>query len=158
MVRCWIFSSKNKENIRVATERLVWGFWDRDLVKNERSKLVKNWRPFLRLYNSISSGDIVFFQIAQTGEIHALGIVRDKFYDDQTPIWDLEIGKRKVLFPWRVSFYVIIYSEEPFTRHFIEIKNYVDGYGIGEIPYHEAKRILNEIERRYHLNINTYFR
>jgi len=156
MVKCWIFSSKNKENIRRASERLTWGFWDRDLAKRRESKLVKNWRSFLRHYNRISSGDLVFFQIAQSGEIHALGIVKGKHYDDQTPIWDLELRKKRVLFPWRVSFYIIMYSEEPFAQHFTEIKNYVDGYGIGEIPFHEAKQILSELKKKYPLNVNVY--
>jgi len=157
MVKCWIFSSKNKENIRRASERLLWGFWDRDLARSKESKLVKNWRQFLRLYNSIFNGDLVFFQIARTGEIHALGIVKDKHYDDQTPIWDLEFKNNRVLFPWGVSFYTIIYSEEPFAYHFTEIRNYIDGYGVGAIPYHEAKQLLNEFEKKYHLNVNISF-
>jgi len=156
MARCWIFSSKNRENIRKAYERLVWGFWDRDLAKSEESKLVKNWRHFLRLYNNIATGDLVFFQIAKTGEIHAMGIVKDKYYDDQTLIWDSELERNTVLFPWRVFFYIVIYSEEPFTRYFIDLKNYVDGYGIGEVPLHEAKSILNEIEKKTHINMNIH--
>ena len=155
MVNCWVFSSKTKENIRVASERLVWGFWDRDLARSRESKLVRNWRSFIRLYNNISRGDLVFFQIAKTGTIHALGIVKDRYYDDQTPIWDLEVKNNRVLFPWRVSFYFIIYSEEPFARHFVEIKNYVDGYGIGELSHHEAKKILSELEKKHRLNINV---
>lgn len=155
MVRCWIFSSKNRKNIHVAFERLVWGFWDRDLVRSTESKLVKNWRPFLRLYNSISSGDSVFFQIARTGEMHAVGVVRDKYYDDQTPIWDQEVKGNKVIFPWRVSFHVIIYSEEPFARLYTGVKNYVDGYGIGELPYHEAKHLLDKLGKEYPVKVNV---
>jgi len=156
MVRCWVFSSRNKGNIRRAWERLLWGFWDRDLARGRGSKLARNWRHFLRLYNSISSGDLVFFQVARTGEIHALGIVRGKHYDDQTPIWDLEVKEKRVLFPWRVSFYIILYSEEPFARLFIELRNYVDGYGIGEVPHHEAERILSELGGEHHLSVNVY--
>jgi len=37
-------------------------------------KLAKNWRYFLRTYNRIATGDIVFFQIAGAGEIHAIGV------------------------------------------------------------------------------------
>ena len=29
----WIFASKNLENIERAFERLMWGFWDRDVGK-----------------------------------------------------------------------------------------------------------------------------
>lgn len=157
MVRCWIFSSRNKENIRRASERLLWGFWDKELVKGTKSKLVRNWRQFLRLYNNIYSGDIVFFQIVRTGEIHAIGIVKDRYYDDQTPVWDLELKNNKVLFPWRVSFYFMVYSEEPLAHLFAEIKNYIDGYGIGEISFHEAKELLNKLEGKYHLVVNVSF-
>ena len=160
MVTCWVFSSKNRENIRRASERLVWGFWDKDLMKSKKSefakKLAKNWRYFLRAYNRIVAGDIVFFQIAGAGEIHAIGVVKDKYYDDQTSIWDVELEKRTVVFPWRVSFYIVIYSEEPFTRIFTELKNYVDGYGIGGISPHEARAILSEIEKKTHININIH--
>uniref|UniRef100_A0A7J3Z8R9 Uncharacterized protein n=1 Tax=Ignisphaera aggregans TaxID=334771 RepID=A0A7J3Z8R9_9CREN len=86
----------------------------------------------------------------------AKGVVKDKYYDDQTPIWDVELKKRTVVFPWRVSFYIVIYLEEPFTRIFTELKNYVDGYGIGEISPHEARAILSEIEKKTHININIH--
>jgi len=157
MVKCWVFSLRSKGNIHKAAERLLWGFWDRNLVRSRESKLVRNWRHFLRLYNTISNGDIVFFQMARTWEVHALGIVKGNHYDDQTPILDLEFKNNRVLFPWRVSFFTIIYSEEPFARHFTEIRNYIDGYGGGEIPYHEAKQLLNEFEKKYHLNVNISF-
>lgn len=71
MVKCWVFSSRSKGNIRRAAKRLLWGFWDRDLARSKESKFVRNWRQFLRLYDNISNGDLVFFQIARTGEIHA---------------------------------------------------------------------------------------
>jgi len=67
--------------------------------------LVKNWRPFFHLYNQVTAGDVVFFQLAEKGDIHAVGVVKDRFYDDQTPIWPEEINRGAVLFPWRVSFY-----------------------------------------------------
>jgi len=148
VARCWIFASKSKENIRRAYERLIWGFWDRDVARRSSSKLVRNWRSFLRLYNNISNGDIVFFQITETGDIHAVGIVKEKFYDDQTPIWDQEIKKKRVLFPWRISFYIIIYSEEPIAKLFTKIENYVDGYGIGELPHHEAQQIIKQLKEK----------
>jgi len=97
VARCWIFASKSKKNIRRAYERLIWGFWDRDVARSSSSKLVRNWRSFLRLYNNISNGDIVFFQITETGDIHVVGIAKEKFYDDQTPIWDQEIEEKKFL-------------------------------------------------------------
>lgn len=146
----WIFSSRNIENIEVAKERLLWGFWDREAGEKQR----KNWRDFIRLYNKIKPFDIVIFQIAKTGEIHAIGIVKEIYYDDQTPIWPDEIEQNIVLFPWRVSFCNIIFSKKLFTYHFINIENYIDGYGIGELSEHEFRRILKEIQKQLNVDIN----
>ena len=168
MVKCWIFSSRSRGNIRRAAERLLWGFWDKELVVEReeleecksarKSKLAENWRQFLRLYSDIQEGDIVFLQMARTGEMHAVGIVKDKHYDDQTPIWDQELKNNKVLFPWRVSFYFMIYSEKPFARLFIKSKEYVKGYGIGEISFHEAKELLDRLKEEYGLIVNASFK
>ncbi|MHA1593926.1 MAG: hypothetical protein ACTSXX_04200 [Candidatus Baldrarchaeia archaeon] len=147
-MKTWIFSSKDLENIRTASQRLIWGFWRKEASDKHRT----NWRNFLRLYNSIKPGDIAFFQIAKTGEIHALGVIAEKFYDDQTPIWKEEISRRTVLFPWRVSFSFMLFSEKPLTKMFIKIENYVDGYGIGEIPPNDAKTLLNEIAKKIDKN------
>jgi len=75
--RCWVFTSRSKEDIRRAYEGPVWGFWDRDAVGSRRSRLARNWRSFLflKLCNSMSSRDI-----------NVVGIVRERLYDDQTPI------------------------------------------------------------------------
>jgi len=54
--------------------------------------------------------------------------VRERFYDDQTPIWDQEIEERRVLYPWRASFHIVIYSGEPIAKLYTGIENYVDGY------------------------------
>ena len=144
----WIFSSKNIENIKVARDRLLWGFWDRELGEKQR----RNWRSFIRLYNKIKPFDTVFFQIAETGEIHAIGIVKETYYDDQTPVWPSE--KRRILFPWRVSFCMILFSEKPFISHFVKVENYVDGYGIGELAEHEYRRILMEIQKQLNVDLN----
>ncbi len=145
----WIFSSRNIENIEVAKERLLWGFWDREVGEKQR----KNWREFIRLYHKIKPFDIVVFQIAKTGEIHALGIVKETYYDDQTPIWPEE--QNRVLFPWRVCFSSLIFSRKPFTSLFVKIENYVDGYGIGELPEHEFRKILTEMQKQLNqLNID----
>ena len=144
----WIFSSKTIQNIEVARERLLWGFWDREAGKKQR----QNWRSFIRLYNKIKPFDIVFFQIAKTGEIHAFGIVKKTYYDDQTPIWPNET--RHILFPWKVSFCSIIFSNKPFIKHFVKIESYVDGYGIGELPEFEFRRILTEIQKQTNVCLN----
>ncbi len=140
----WIFSSKNLDHIRTAYERLIWGFWDRDAGKKQR----KNWRSFIRAYNNIKPHDIAVFQIAGNGHIHAIGVIKDRFYDDQTPIWQEEIKEKKVLFPWRVRFTLMIFSEEPITTHYVHIENYIDGYGIGEIRAHEIQSILRELHNK----------
>lgn len=144
----WIFSSRTVENIEVAKERLLWGFWDREIAEKER----KNWRPFIRLYNRIKPFDIVFFQIANTGEIHAAGIVKETYYDDQTPVWPEE--QSRILFPWKVTFCSIIFSTKPFISHFVKISNYIDGYGIGELPEHEFRRVLAEMQRHLNMDFN----
>jgi len=144
----WVFSSKNLENIKVAKERLLWGFWDREAGEKQR----QNWRAFIRLYNRIKPFDIAFFQIAKTGEIHALGIVKGTYYDDQTPIWSNE--QRQVLYPWKVSFCSIIFSKDPFITHFVKIESYIDGYGIGELPEFEFRRILTEVQKRANIELN----
>ena len=146
----WVFSSKNIKNIEVAKDRLLWGFWDSEAGE----RLRKNWRPFIRLYNKIKPFDIVIFQLAKTGQIHGIGIVKETYYDDQTPIWPNEQKERRVLFPWKVSFSNIIFSKTPFTSHYVKIENYIDGYGIGELPEHDFRRILNEIQRQLNIDLN----
>jgi hypothetical protein len=94
-MKFWIFSSKNIENIEIAKERLLWRFWDKEAGDKQR----KNWRDFIRIYNMIKPFDVVIFQIAGTGEIHAKGIVKGTFYDDETPIWPDEKKQNSVLFP-----------------------------------------------------------
>jgi len=151
MGKYWVFASKNKENIKTASERLLWGFWKKphdSKSSRKKSTLAKNWRQFLHLYNNLSAGDVVFFQLAKSGDIHAVGIAKDRFYDDQTPVWPEEVNKGKVLFPWRVSFYIIIYSEKPLGAYFTHLENYVDGYGIGEAPPHEAETVLEKLREK----------
>ncbi|MCC5998118.1 MAG: hypothetical protein LM573_03490 [Thermofilum sp.] len=140
----WLFSSRNIENIEKAKEELLWGFWDREAGTKQR----KYWRDFIRLYNRIKPFDVVVFQIAQTGEIHAIGIVKETYYDDQTPIWPEEKNENRVLFPWKVSFCNIIFSKTPFISHFVKIERYIDGYGIGELHEHEFRNILEKIQER----------
>ena len=146
----WIFSSNTLQNIEIAKERLIWGFWDREAGERQR----KNWRPFIRLYNRIRPFDAVFFQIAKTGEIHAVGIVKEVHFDDQTPIWPQEQAQNQVLFPWRVELCNILFSDKSFVSHFTSIANYIDGYGIGELSVHEFRRILTELQRKLNADYN----
>jgi hypothetical protein len=85
----------------------------------------------VRAYNRIKPFDFAVFQIAKTGEIHALGVVKETFYDDQTPVWPKEVEQRVALYPWRVAFSFMIFSEEPILRRFTKLSDYIDGYGIG---------------------------
>jgi len=150
-VSLWVFSSNNIENIRVAKERLLWGFWDRDAGEKQR----KNWRAFIRLYNKIKPFDVVVLQLVKTGGLYALGIVKRVYYDDQTPIWPMEINQNKVIYPWRVSFSIIIFfDKEPFILHYTNIENYLDGYGIGELAEHEFRRVLSGIQEQLQLNMD----
>jgi len=144
----WIFSSRTLQNIEVAKDRLLWGFWDREVGDKQR----QNWRSFIRLYNKIKPFDTVFFQIAKTGEIHAFGIVKETYYDDQTPICPNE--QKHILFPWKVAFCSIIFSDKPFITHFVKIESYVDGYGIGELSEFEFRRILIEMQKQTNIDLN----
>jgi len=60
---------------------------------------------------------------------------------------------RRALYPWRASFYIVVYSEEPIAKLYTRIENYVDGYGIGELPNHEAQQILEKLREKLR-NIN----
>ena len=147
----WLFASSDLENIRTAYERLIWGFWDREAGRRQR----RNWRSFIRTYNKIRPFDYVLIQIAKTGEIHAMAVVKDKYYDDQTPIWSAELEQRRILFPWRVPFCFIIYSEEPILRRFIEIQNYIDGYGLGEIMERDIADVIKAMEEKSPLKLKV---
>lgn len=121
------------------------GFWNGETGPKQR----KNWRKFVEVYNSIKEFDVVFFQIAGSGNIHALGIVSGNFYDDQTLIWPLEFKNKQVLFPWRVKFSIILFSEESIATHYVSKEDYLDGYGIGKLNDQEVRNILDELEERF---------
>ena len=140
----WLFSSKNFENLKVAQEHLMWAFWDRGVGKKQR----ENWRAFIRMFNRIRPFDIALFQIARTGKIYGIGIVKQTYYDDQTPVWPEEIKNKRVLFPWRVELAMFLLSRVPLSTRFISIENYLDGYGIAEVPEHYFRSILNEVLQR----------
>lgn len=143
-------SSSNVDNIKRACERLIWGFWDREAGEKQR----RNWRNFIRIFNTIKPFDVFVFQIARTGELHGIGIVRETYYDDQTPIWEGEIERQKVLYPWRVSLCAMLFSEEPFRKHFIKIENYIDGYGIGEIPDYEFREAFQSLKSKLNIELS----
>lgn len=146
----WIFSSKDIENIKVGKERLLWGFWHKEAGRKQK----QNWRIFITLYNKINPFDIVFFQIAKTGYIHAIGIVKEKYYDDQTPVWPNEHKQNQVVFPWKVAFCLILFSEKAFIDHFVKKQGYVDGYGIGELSEFEFRRIVDKIQKQFNIDLN----
>ncbi|MEM2961557.1 MAG: hypothetical protein QXY01_00890, partial [Candidatus Bathyarchaeia archaeon] len=75
--------------VRRAHERLMWGFWDREAGEKQG----RNLRLFIKAFNRIKPFDYLVFQIAGTGGIHGLGLVKSAYYDDQTPIWDKELSE-----------------------------------------------------------------
>jgi len=149
----WIFSSNNLENIETGCKHLLWGFFDPDYISEDREKLKdklkKNWRNFLGKYNQIKPFDIAVFQIAKTGEIHAIGVIKERYFDDQTPIWDIELKLKRVIFPWRVSFSAMIFSGEPVVKKFVKIQDYIDGYGLGVLEPHEFNFILKAFQEKF---------
>jgi hypothetical protein len=157
-LKAWLFSSRDLENIRRGYERLLWGFWDVKSAKGKklREKLERNWRSFLSSYNNIEPFDIAAIQIARSGEIHAIGVVKRTFYDDQTIVWPLEEEKGRVLYPWRVSFHIMVFSEEPITTLNVDMSDYIDGYGLGKLQAHHLNIILDAISNKFKLKIRGY--
>jgi hypothetical protein len=43
----------------------------------------------------------------------------------------------------------MIFSEEPILRRFIKLSDYIDGYGIGELPLIDFNDILAEIPKKF---------
>jgi len=78
--------------------------------------------------------------------------VKETFYDDQTPVWSME--KNRVLFPWKVSFSSMLFSEEPFITYFVKIEDYIDGYGIGELSEYELRGILEKVKEKINAELN----
>ena len=153
----WLFSSNNLKNINVGFEHLMWGFWDRDahVQQKLKEKLIKNWRVFIKTYNRIKPFDHCLIQIAKTGNIHAVAVIKSTQFDDQTLIWPLEIQYGKVYYPWRVEFSLIIYSEKPILRRFIKIESYIDGYGLAEASPTDLTDALNALSKCPELKIRA---
>jgi len=42
----------------------------------------------------------------------------------------------------------IIYFEESLGKYFTSLENYVDGYGIGEVPQHMARNVLDKLKEK----------
>jgi hypothetical protein len=82
--------------------------------------------------------------------------VRDKYYDDQTLIWSDEKKSGTVLYPWRVSFSIIIYSKEPFKEFNVPKERYLAGYGIAELTEDEVSDIIKSVEGKLKVTISFY--
>jgi hypothetical protein len=158
ILKAWLFSSTHLENIRRGCERLLWGFWDVRSAKSRklREKLEKNWRLFLSFYNNIEPFDIAAIQVTHSGEIHAIGVVKRTFYDDQTIVWPLEEESGRVLYPWRVFFQFVIFSEKSIIKFNVEKSDYIDGYGLGRLQAHHLNAILDAISNEFKLKIRGY--
>lgn len=85
--------------------------------------------------------------------MHAAATVKRTYFDDQTPVWDRELELNRVLYPWRMDLAFMLYSEKPILKTFIRISDYVDGYGIGELPQHELNNLLAAIPTRTEIKI-----
>ena len=86
----WLFSSSSLESIRVGYERPLWGFWRRDACPRER------WGPFLSAYQRVKPSDIAVIQLTEDYGIYAVGVVRERYYDDLTLVWRDELRRREV--------------------------------------------------------------
>jgi len=116
---------------------------------------MKNWREFMKFYNRISSGDITTFQLFKEKNfyIHGLSVVQDKFYDDETPIWDDEKESGHVIYPWRARFGFMLYSESPIIELAIPTHEYVTGYGIGKLSRGDLETVIKSLEKTTSLKI-----
>jgi len=159
-LRYWLFFSKSLGNIESAVKHLLWGFPSKDRIKEKDEKTAEEkWEKFLEYYNSIKPLDIVFFQVQNSEKkfyIHAIGVVRDRYYDDQTLIWSDEKKSRAVLYPWRVSFSIIIYSKEPFKEFNVPKERYLAGYGIAELTKAEVSDIIISVEGKLKVTMRFY--
>jgi len=153
MTSYWVLSSYSLDNIRRAHERLMWGFTDPTIKKEE--KYVKNWRDFIKSYNKISLGDIMTFQLFKEKRyyIHGLSVVQEKFYDDETLIWDDEVKYGHVIYPWRVRFGLMLYSESPILELAVPTHEYVAGYGIGKLSRGDLETIIQSLEKSTSLKV-----
>ncbi|MEM2189253.1 MAG: hypothetical protein QXK53_07315 [Nitrososphaerota archaeon] len=153
MTNYWILSTYSLDHIRRAYERLMWGFTD-PRIKREK-EYVRNWRNFIKFYNKISPGDIMIFQLFQEKRyyIHGLSVVQEKFYDDETLIWDEEIEHGRVLYPWRVGFGLMLYSESPIVELAIPTHEYISGYGIGRLSRGDLEIIIHSLEKATNLKV-----
>jgi hypothetical protein len=116
-------------------------------------KQKQNWRRFVMSYQRIRPFDHAIFQLAKTGELHAFGVAKERFFDDQTLVWPEETRQRKVLFPWRVSFSLVLFSEEPLMSRFIKAGDYIDGYGLGEVGAQDLGDLIQTFEKKSSLKI-----
>ena len=155
MTNYWVLSSYSIENIRRAHERLMWGFTDPTIMQED--KYSKNWRDFIKWYNNILPGDIMAFQLFKERRyfIHGLSIVREKFYDDETPIWNNE-KDRQVLYPWKVRFSLMLYSESAITELAIPTHEYTAGYGIGKLSRGDLELIIQNLEKATGLQVKFF--
>jgi hypothetical protein len=127
----------------------MWGFWDRDAGTKQR----QNWRRFVMTYQRLKPFDHAIIQMAKTGDLHAFGVIKGSYFDDQTPVWPEEIRQGKVLFPWKVSFSLILFSEGAIMKRFIKGGDYIDGYGLGEARPQDTGDLIAAIENRTSLKI-----
>ena len=143
----WLVCTTNLDNIRTAYDRLVWGFPDISTRWGEKYK--RNWRYFVKMFNRILSGDVMVFQHIKGRSylVHAIGVVKDRYYDDETPILSDEVKEGYVIFPWKVRLGLMIFSEEPIAKLAILTQDYLTGYGIGRLRSTDIQAIVTNLEK-----------
>jgi hypothetical protein len=104
-------------------------------------------------YQRIKPFDHAIFQLAKIGELHAFGVVKQSFFDDQTLVWPEETRQGRALFPWRVSFSLVLFSEEPVMTRFIKAGDYIDGYELGEVGAQDLGDLIQAFEKKSSLKI-----
>jgi len=142
-----LFSSNSLENIRVDCEGLLWGF------SHKRKHLRDKWGQFLSTYQRINPFDVAVIQPTKNYRIHAIGVVREKYYDDLTPVWPAELRRGEVLYPWRVSFSLMLFSEEPITVLTVRVQDYISCFGLGTLTPRDLDNILAGASRKFKLEL-----
>ncbi|MEM2901379.1 MAG: hypothetical protein QXO32_01405 [Candidatus Bathyarchaeia archaeon] len=51
-----------------------------------------------------------------------------------------------VLYPWRIELAFMAFSKGFIQKRYIQIADYVNGYGIGEFPQHELTALPSTVE------------
>ncbi|MCD6465914.1 hypothetical protein J7L27_06075 [Candidatus Bathyarchaeota archaeon] len=149
----WMFFSTSAEDIDIAFQNRIWGFWHKDLVREGslREKLVRTWKQFLKAYSQMKPLDLAFFQTKLRGSLCVVGlaVLGEKFYDDQTIIFTWEKNAKRVLFPFRIKLNFGMYSlSEPIIEKSLPTHEWIEGQGIGRLEPSDILPLVSSLEKR----------